>query len=83
MKLIKLLLCEGITANLFSPSAYGLIQSLPRTQMSPRLGVEKQCVKSKLGPANLVQQCGPHIKAGQSDNVATAHELYCSAKAFI
>jgi len=36
MKLIQFLLGEGITANLFAPSAYGLIQNLPRTQMSLR-----------------------------------------------
>jgi len=34
MKLIELL-CEGIPANLFAPSACGP-QSLPRTQLSPR-----------------------------------------------
>jgi len=34
-------LCEGIIENLFVPSAYGLIQSLPRTQMYPWTRVEK------------------------------------------
>jgi len=37
MKLIQLLLCEGITANLFVPSACGLIQSLLQTQGSETL----------------------------------------------
>ena len=32
MKLIQLLLCEGITANVFAPRVCGLIQSLPRTR---------------------------------------------------
>jgi len=35
IKLIKLLLCEGIAENLFASSARGLTQSLPRIQMSP------------------------------------------------
>jgi len=33
IKLIKLLLCESVTANVFSPSACRLIQSLPRTRV--------------------------------------------------
>jgi len=35
MKLIKLLLCEGITAKWFVPSAYGLIESLPQSHPEP------------------------------------------------
>jgi len=44
MKLIELLLCEGITANLFAPSACRL-QSL---------GVEKHCSKLDSGLRNTV-----------------------------
>ena len=40
--LMKLLLCEGITKNLFAPSACGLNQSLPRTR------VEKHCSTHKI-----------------------------------
>jgi len=38
--LIKLLLCEGITENLFAPSACGLIQNLSRTR-----GFKEHCVR--------------------------------------
>jgi len=33
---MQLLLCEGITTNLFAPSACGHIYSLPETHLSPR-----------------------------------------------
>jgi len=42
-KLLKLLFYEGIKAILFVLSACGLIQSLPRPQMSPRTRVGKHC----------------------------------------
>jgi len=48
-KLLKLLFFEGINANLFVLSACGLIQSLPRTQMSPRIWTGKHCPKKTFG----------------------------------
>jgi len=43
MKLIKLLLFKRLKANLFAPSACGLIQNFLRTQLSPRARVGKHC----------------------------------------
>jgi len=45
IKLIKLLLFEGIKANVFAPSAYGLVQNPPRTHLRPRTLVGKHWSK--------------------------------------
>jgi len=44
VKLINILLFEGIKAILLAPNACGLTQSLQRTDLSPRTRVGKHCL---------------------------------------